>query len=214
MIRLPRARGFTLVEVVIAVALVSLIMLALVAALRTFGVSATRLEEISLRADSVRLVERFLRGAISGASPRLHVRSEDLGAEPWFRGASTEMVWVGPVPPRNGAGGLYHLRLSLSGDVSQRLVLQMLPFAGDDAEPDWSTAPEMVLLEPVGRFSVAYQRLGRRDWSDAWADPAVLPARVRLSVSSGGTPWPDLVFRVLVAQPGDQVAQENAGGGR
>lgn len=207
-------RGFTLVEVVIAITLLSMIMLGLVAALRTFANSGARLEELSLRSDNIRLVERFLREALGASSPRLHVRNEDLGAEPWFRGSPGELIWLGAVPARHGIGGLYHLRLSLSDEGGrERLVLQMLPFTGDSAVPDWTVAPQQTLLDGVERFGLAYQRLGQDVWSDIWDDRWVLPARVRMRVSSDGAVWPDLVFRVLAAEPGDLSGQSLSGVG-
>jgi len=212
-----RSGGFTLVEVVIAVTLMSMIMLGLVAALRTFGNSGARLEEISLRSDNVRLIEKFLRETLTQSSPRLHVRSENLGAEPWFRGSAHELTWLGAVPARFGAGGLHHLRVAtVDTGAAVRLVLQLVPFTGDHEPPDWSQAPTHTLLEGVTAFTIAYQRLSLDEWSDAWFDPGVLPGRVRVRVAAESGVWPELIFRVLAAEPGDlsQEGLARAGAGR
>ncbi len=198
-----RAAGFTLVEVVVALTLLSLILLGLVSALRSLGETGSRLEGRSLRSDDVRLVPAFLRQAIGSASPRLHVRPTDMATMPWFEGAATEMVWVGNMPARQGVGGLHHLRLAVIGTGgTPQLMLQYLPFISDDLFPDWTQAPGQLLVAGVDRFELSYQRLGTGEWSPEWADPLVLPGRVRLMLSAGGQAWPEMVFAVVEAMPG------------
>lgn len=198
-----RRAGFTLVEVVVALTLLSLILLGLVSALRSLGETGSRLEGRSLRSDDVRLVPGFLRQAIGSASPRLHVRPTDMATMPWFEGASAEMVWVGNMPARQGVGGLHHLRLAVIGTGgTPQLMLQYLPFVGDDMFPDWALAPSQLLVAGVDRFELGYQRAGTSDWLPEWADPQVLPGRVRMLLSAGGQAWPEMVFSVVEAQPG------------
>ena len=55
------ARGFTLVEVVVALTILSLIMLATVTGLRTLANTQGTLERVTARIDEVRTVSGFLR---------------------------------------------------------------------------------------------------------------------------------------------------------
>ncbi|MGD9945820.1 MAG: hypothetical protein AB7S98_21540, partial [Burkholderiaceae bacterium] len=183
-----------------------------VTALRSLGETGSRLEARSLRSDDVRLVPAFLRQTIGSAVPRLHVRPTDMATVPWFEGAAVEMVWVGNMPARQGIGGLYHLRLSLIADGGlPQLMLQYMPFVGDDLFPDWAQAPGQRLVADVERFELSYQRLGTSEWQPEWADPMVLPGRVRLQLAAGGQAWPELVFALLEAQPGTDPNQSAAG---
>ncbi len=208
------ARGFTLVEIIIALSLLSLVMLALVAALRTFGESGSRLEARSERTDDMRLVSGFLRQIVGEASVA-HRRKLDDGTEvPDFLGEPQSLEWLAPMPARHGVGGLHWLRLSIrSEEEGFDLVLQLVPFvpppqafaADPDARPDWVTEPARILVRRLDSFSVAYQRLGRSDWQDNWSDAAVLPGRVAFKLRIGGASWPDLIVPVLAAEPGLDV---------
>ncbi|NMG53970.1 prepilin-type N-terminal cleavage/methylation domain-containing protein [Aromatoleum aromaticum] len=207
-------RGFTLVEIIIALSLLSLIMLALVAALRTFGESGSRLEARSERADDMRLVSGFLRRIVSEASVA-HPRKLDDGTEvPDFLGEPQALEWLAPMPARHGVGGLHWLRLSVRSEAEGfDLALQWVPFvpplqafaADPDARPDWEDESARVLVRRLDSFSVAYQRLGRSDWQDNWSDAAVLPGRVAFKLRIGGASWPDLIVPVLAAEPGLDV---------
>lgn len=206
-----RARGFTLVEIIIALTLVSLVMLALVAALRTFGDSGARLEARSERADDMRLVSAFVRQVVGDASFK-HMRLLDNGTEvPDFHGEAHVLEWLTTMPARHGVGGLHWVRLALRQEAEDYdLILQFAPYvppqeafrADPAARPDWENIPARVLVRRVHDFSISYQRLGREDWQQDWIDVDVLPGRVALRLEVDGTRWPDLVVRVQAAEPG------------
>lgn len=59
-----RARGFTLIEVVVALTLLAVILAGLIGALATFARSASRIDERTLASDDVRLVYAFLRQSL------------------------------------------------------------------------------------------------------------------------------------------------------
>ena len=61
------AAGFTLVEVVVALTILSLIMLATVTALRTLANTQGTLERVTARIDEVRTVSGFLRDLMEAA---------------------------------------------------------------------------------------------------------------------------------------------------
>ena len=64
-----RARGFTLLEVLIAMSLLTLVMVAVLASMRTLGNTRTTLDQVIERIDQVRSVSGFLRTSIGGALP-------------------------------------------------------------------------------------------------------------------------------------------------
>lgn len=202
--RRRRAIGFTLVEVVVALTLVSLIMLALLAALRAFGDAGARLEARSARDDDMRLVSAFLRQALSEPSGKHLRRLPDGSVAGFFQGDAHALEWLAPMPARYGVGGLHRLRLALRG---RELVLQFVPFVPSaDSIFDWSAAPAKVLATEVDELAIQYQGLGARRWERTWHEAMVLPARVRLQIAAGGRPWPDLVAAVVAAEEGEGVA--------
>ena len=77
------ARGFTLIEMMIALTLFSMMMLAIVAAMRTLGNTQSTLEQVTGRVDEIRGVSEFLRNSLSMAMPvvRLGSPGEAAGAQ-------------------------------------------------------------------------------------------------------------------------------------
>lgn len=209
--RRKSVRGFTLVEIIIALTLVSLLMLALVAALRTFGDSGARLEARSERADDMRLVSGFLRQIVGDASFK-HLRLLDDGAEvPDFHGEPHGLEWLTTLPARHGVGGLHWVRLALRPEADDYdLIVQLSPYvpppeafrADPAARPDWDTVAARVLARRVDDFSIAYQRLGRDAWQENWIDADVLPGRIAIRLQADGSRWPDLIVAILAAEPG------------
>lgn len=201
-------RGFTLVEVVIALTLVSLIMLGLVAALSTFGSTSARMEARSEHADDMRLVSAFLRQTLGAASVKHLQQLDDGDSVPYFLGSATALEWLAPMPARHGVGGLHRLRLSLREEPDgMDLVLQLIPFVPPaplepPALPDWSAESTRILVRGVEHFSLAYQRLGRDDWQAEWVDPEVLPGRIAVHIDGEGGAWPELIVAVLEAEMG------------
>ena len=61
------ARGFTLVEVLVALAIFSLVMLTVVTGFRTLGNTASTIDRMTDRIDEVRSVSGFLRDALENS---------------------------------------------------------------------------------------------------------------------------------------------------
>lgn len=204
-----RPAGFTLIEVIVALTLVAALMVGLMGALGTFGNTGARLEKRAMESDDMRLVHYFLRQSLTAASARQHIRTSDSARTVWLLGGPESLEWLGLMPARHGIGGLNHLQLFRTMDGNQEvLMLAYLPYAGEEVEPDWGNARSHILLagEGVG-LDIAYLRLGGEAWEAAWEDPEVLPGHVMLRMSRDGIVWPELIVRVLAAEPGTDVNQ-------
>ena len=88
---MPKSRGFTLIEVIVALGIFSLIMLATVSGYRTLGNTASTIDRMTDRTDELRSVSAFLRDALENAV----VGTESGGGdEMTFGGTATD---AGPV---------------------------------------------------------------------------------------------------------------------
>lgn len=188
--------GFTLVEVVIALTLISFVMLGLVGALRTFADSGARLDERSRQVDELRLVPRFLAQVVPTASSRARAGAPPL--EPtWFRGGRHDLEFLGVMPARHGPGGYSHFQLGLQASPSgHALVIRILPFGDDGAEPAWDRAVTEVLADNVLELAFSYRSFNGDGWESDWMGRTGLPGWVSLSVLTRQGPWPLMVFRV------------------
>ncbi|MFN3985320.1 MAG: prepilin-type N-terminal cleavage/methylation domain-containing protein [Rhodocyclaceae bacterium] len=208
-----RGRGFTLVEVVVALTIVSLIMLGLVSAMRTMGQAASAVQAVSDRSSDMQLIHAFLGRMLAG--------TQDLGEAPadgaldtppdeaadeasqssqsYFEGRRERLRWVGVFPARHGLPGMHYFELARqSREGAAILNLRYLPYGGATAPPDWGRAAEHVLVGGVEAFSLAYQgEDANGPWQEEWrrtdAQPG-LPARVRIRLKVEGRYWPELVY--------------------
>jgi general secretion pathway protein J len=194
-----RAQGFTLVEVVITLAITALIMLGLVSALATFGQSGSRADARLARIDDVRLVSAFLRSVLARSSSAYTEYRDGAGATALFDGDARQLRWLGVMPARHGAGGLHLFRLFLGKglDGAAALMLQYLPYSGGGLPEAWESAPSKVLVSGVTGFGFSY-RDGAADavWQTQWRDRKKAPELVQVSIAAGNRDWPELVVRV------------------
>lgn len=196
-----RARGFTLVEILLATVLLAaglaLAFATLVAATRSAG----RGETMAERSERVRAVEGFLRARLTAARPIAFGFDEASALPQRFIGEPDRMRFVADLPNYLGRGGPYLHDFSIedAGD-GQRLVLGLdMVQAGavideQNAEP---AAPDVLVdgLEIAGfryRARDADGRLG--EWREQWDTPEQLPLLVEVTLrDADGRAWPPLV---------------------
>jgi general secretion pathway protein J len=203
------ARGFTLIELLVSMALLSLVMLGLLTALRSFAQTETRIDERIRQGEDLRVSEPFLRAIVGTISPRNRAVAAGAPRQIDFSGAAGGMQWIGVMPARHGAGGLYRFHLYqrlAAADGPAALVLEFAPYvAGFDGPLDPSSVQSRVMAGPVGAVSFRYQddlRSGRQ-WLSDWPYTDRLPRRVSLSVLGASQPWPEIIVPVVpVVGPG------------
>jgi general secretion pathway protein J len=176
---MTRERGFTLLEVLVALVVFGFLMVGLTQGVR-FGLSAWTRQEKSIDARSdLDAVDRTLRTLITQLDPAGAVSGKPHG-----------MAFTAPLPEPAGEADLL-----LLVDPRHRLILRWTRHlhAVRFSPP---VAQEIELLGGVDRLDLAYWPPdGAGGWADAWdkADPPAL-IRVRLAFPSGDPRhWPDIV---------------------
>lgn len=194
-VRRRGSRGLTLVEVVVAMAVLSLIVLVLGASLRGISQSAQRIDQRVAAIDEMRVAVAFLRDLLARTVP---VRASGPERRLMFDAGATSVSWVGVMPARFGAGGRYAFRLAAEAlaDGSTGLVLRYLPWSPDsNGFPEWSGAESRVLAHQVDRLALAYGGEGMSaGWQEAWGSLALLPPRLRLDLGSSAGDWPTVIL--------------------
>ncbi|MBA6414269.1 prepilin-type N-terminal cleavage/methylation domain-containing protein [Parahaliea sp. F7430] len=190
------SRGFTLVEVVVALAVLSLIMLATVSALRTFANTQTSLDRVIERIDETRTVSSFLRSLVASAAQGQYEGGLTLGGPPenssFFFADESFMTWKATVLFGENFGGTYLLRVQRQGDA---LVLLWQEPSNDNSNVDWSDAASRQLISGLQEFSLAFRPNFVDDWVTKW-EPGAPPALVRLRIKTRDRYWPDLVMEL------------------
>lgn len=216
-----RYRGFTLVELMIGLTLVSLIVVLLFSGLRVGVRSWDRVEVQAERQGATRAAMDFIRRALVQMQPA----SIDMesGHRLVFSGTESAIEFPAPLSGAVGLSGLYILRLERLEEknsdgalVMTRWLLHPEVIAGDAGAPAWipldeggSSSPKgqdegepnvaygwHVLLEDVGELRFAYYGIGspgeQPGWQSAWENTTQLPQAVRISLNVRGESWPDL----------------------
>jgi general secretion pathway protein J len=203
--RAGRACGFTLLELMIGLALLGLIMTLIFAGLQLTIRSWDAAEAAGERANRIRLVQTLLLRELAAVYPYRWKNTADINLA--FVGAGDSLRFVSSTPPRAGQGGLNLVELLLDkSDQGVRLLMRrQIPGREQRDFGRLKDEDGMVLLD--GLESAAFDFFGsdtptgKPSWRGTWEDPQRLPRLVRVSLRSKAAPaWPDLVVALRVSE--------------
>ncbi len=200
-LRRSGAEGFTLVEMLVSLAILSMGASVLLAGLVTAGVFARQSRGEETASATVAAAQMILRTRLERMRPvqRLDVSDPTMDS----RGTDKVFDFYGPSADRDKGQGVqrYRLMLTAPGD----LVLYRAPELSDTLDTAAASVAgwqSTTLLRRVAGFSIAYFGARRnetaRAWNNFWSGNSRLPEAVRIHVSfRDGDPrvWPDLIVR-------------------
>ena len=188
------AAGFTLLEVVVALAVFGFLLVGLSQTVR-FGLIAWRQDaRLSDRKVDLEAVDRTLRSVVENLAPGDEAaRSSIDGSADRLTGITVLRTPGGVTPIRVEAG------LAVSG---RRLVLRWRPYHHGIALTSPPPAAETELMDGVSRIAIEYWR-GSGAWVPSWHEPDLpLLIRFRLSLAGKDAPhWPDIVVAPMLSRP-------------
>lgn len=182
--------GFTLLEVLAALALASLILVSLNLAMRSIGMGVDRTRQnLSQQQAIAAAAELFGRDVARIAKIRRPGGKDFEGY--LFDGQPGEMIYVLREDRGITAPGLYLVRLSLRDNNGVReLVRERAPLAFGDASlaaPEWRDP--VVLLSGPYDIGFAYRapRSDIREWNSRWSVARTMPEQIRLTIGDAET---------------------------
>jgi general secretion pathway protein J len=189
-------RGYSLLELLIALALLSFIAIAIAGGVR-FGARAWEASDTKVDAiERVQGAQNLLRTLLQQAVPRDLDPGIPVDPE-LFRGTSERVAFTAAAPSAFGAGGLTQFELRVETvQGGKRLVLA---WRGADA-----VAERQAIVGGARDLRFAYGTLdqnGNLGWSDDWTVQSGAPALVMIrAVFPDGSKarWPDLVVRTRI----------------
>jgi general secretion pathway protein J len=200
-----RARGFTLIEVLLATVL---LVAGLALAFTTLGAAnrtAIRGEAMADRSEHMRAVAGFLRSRLTGTRPIAFAIDESKGTPIRFVGEPDRMRFVADLPDYLGRGGpyLHDLTIEGDGDNTRISIALSMVLAGQTIEEPQPRPPEL-LVEGLREARFRYRALDEEgrlgDWQDKWEVSERLPLLVEVTlIDRDGKAWPPLVVSLPLA---------------
>lgn len=207
-----RVAGFTLLEILLATALLAAAMALAFSTLRAAGATVQRGEALAERNERIRAVSEFLRRRIGGTQGLVFQTDPATNVAWRFDGAPDRMRFVSDLPDYLGRGGphLHQIGVARASDglalqVDFQLVQAGEAVAGDGARPPEPLAQGLRSVAFDYRMPPVGEQPGA--WVPRWQQPGALPREVRVRISDARGPWPDL----LIAVPLSAVHAPTAG---
>jgi general secretion pathway protein J len=208
--RLQKSAGFTLVELLLAVTLMSILLALTYSGLRAATRSSERGEAMLAAGGEVRSAHQFVHRQLNQMLPLAFDTSDAEGEmRVVFEGDASSIQFVAPMPGYLGSGGPQVQLLELANGDNGR-VLQFNHALLQSFEASFLTERDPVLLlEHIE--SARFEFLGREpdgeitEWTSSWDTPDIMPVAVRLNVTfeeGRFMQWPELVAGVRI----DEVA--------
>lgn len=194
-----RARGFSLMEVLAALALLSIVLLGVYSGISTAGRIVRSGNQAIERMDEVRSAQAYLRSELAQALVMPFDQTDD-GDPIVFRGAADKVTFVAPMPGYLSRLGpqMQTVALISDGRDRYRLEVSLYLLPPDGSEPKALGEPQ-VLLRGIRKGAFSYRGMDDQnkptDWQASWADGRRTPSLVRLALDIDGT----TVFPTLVA---------------
>ncbi|WP_431151807.1 prepilin-type N-terminal cleavage/methylation domain-containing protein [Acidovorax facilis] len=195
------SRGFTLLELLVALAVTSAVVALMFAGVGVIGRSEERNQRVIERSERMLVVSQWL-GRKFDTLRLLSRRDENIFVN-FFSGNAAGAIWVAPLPERGDAGGLYVFRMSPLRHADGRvdLSVEAVPYDGALMALDWGKALRETLLSDVRTLQWHYQDGLTGQWTQQWdSAKAQYPARIRVEIADARGAWPPLVFPLARAR--------------
>ena len=194
-----RSGGFSLMEVLAALALLTIVLLGVYSGIST----ATRIvrsgDAAIERMDEIRSAQNFLRGELAQALV-VPFDQTDEGDPIVFAGDDHTLRFVAPLPGYLSRLGpqLQTVSLVEDGHAGYRLEVRLALLPPDGSDPQPLGEPE-VLLRGIAKGAFAYRGVDDQnrpgDWQGEWSDGRRTPSLVRLELQADG----NVAFPTMVA---------------
>ena len=206
--------GFTLVELLLALTLMSMLLALAYGGLRAATRATDRGQNILEDSSRIRMAHHFVRKQLNQISPLTFEESEDGTERTVFVGEEQRIRFVAPMPGYLGFGGPQVQELAIvSGQQGLELVLSHALLQGFEEDLLYERAPiPLVNKIESARFSfLGIDEQGElTGWTSTWDQPGVLPKSIALDIEFAEEvyiQWPLLTASVRIDQ---RALAENA----
>ncbi len=196
-IKIKIASGFTLIEVIIAMTLLSLILVLLFSTIFTANKSWQSTERKIALNDETRIVAQFIQRQLTQMTPLLW--SDNKKQKLLFSGKNNEISFTTTLPAHRGGGGVQLVSLKINNTDDMNHLDFYYRHAGGDVYPfDNENFEQVTLLEDIKDIEIAYFGREKADqspqWQDEWQNDQFLPLLISIKIlgTDENQDWPEL----------------------
>jgi len=198
------AKGFTLLEIMVAMVVLSLIMSTAFGALRMGERSWEAGLARSTETETLRTVAGVLQRQFNQILPLTWIENAQTFIS--FSGDQQQLRFIAPAPLHHGATGLFEYTLVMetdSGKAQLVLYYRLYDPGNEGFSPDHSERQRMLLVDDLSTASFSYYGSPIAGdplrWHSQWstkaeAFPRLVRARLGTDTGTGPRPWPDLML--------------------
>lgn len=202
-------RGFTLLEMLIAFSLVSLLFVALFAAFNIIGRSWDAADTRMNKTEDMRLISDFLRRQL-GQAMVVKITGEKEGTVYAFEGTSTTLHYAAPLQPLQHKGGIFLIQLEIvDGKAGKMLQMLYVPYRPELTwEEAFKDAEPVPVFDGLQDASFAYfgaEEAGKDpEWVTEWQDKPLYPQLLQLTLADKERSWPEMLITLPQVRANEQ----------
>ncbi len=216
-----RQRGFTLIEVLIAMTLLSIMVVLLFSSLRICAQSWEQGESKITEVNEVAVVYNFFQRHLASAIPLWadFIAKDDVYAASQsgtgaaaeqaekilsFQGKKQSLKFVSVFPASAGRAGFQLFSIQPQEQDDELVItVTLTPFFPVTEGEEWHQE-EVVLLRHVSEFALSYygdtDDTGESRWQDEWLEKNAQPRLVKIGIrTENGVFWPEMIIELKVA---------------
>ena len=206
-VRQAKQPGFTLLEVLLGMSIMSVMMLLLFASLRicvqNWNAGEKKIAEVSQAA----IIQNFLQSKLHATVPLDGDFLEE--AQFSFQGSQDQIQFVAAMPASAGRLGLQLFKMNLQpsgrGEQGSYLQVEMQPFFPQGEGEEQGVEKPVIILRKIQRLQFAYfgsdsaAKNSDSSWQNDWLEKESLPKLVSIDIELvNGEVWPQLVVALKV----------------
>lgn len=201
-------RAFTLLEVLIAMTLLSIMVTLLFGSLRIAAQSWNAGENKVAEVNAKAVVYQFFKRHLTAVRPLPMPTNPDTlipSAEQAFQGRSQALRFVAALPAASARKGLQIFRIGLDANQKSTLLVGLKPYQQADTENNIAEERPEVLLKDIAALKFSYfgktEDMADAQWREDWRQADRLPALIKVSIQlADDSYWPDMVFPLKITQ--------------
>jgi general secretion pathway protein J len=215
MSRSKAIQGFTLMEVLIALTLLSIMVVLLFTSLKICADSWQKGESKIAEVDEIGVVYNFFPRHLSSARPLWNDFNEEEKIFS-FQGKPQSLQFVSAFPASAGKSGLQLISVFLQDEDQERVIKVVLTPFLPVPEGEELHKEEVTLIRHVSGLTLAY--FGSEDgivestWQDQWLEKQVQPKLVKIKIDlENEVFWPEMIIELKAVGSGGNADGDNTG---